>query len=233
MNKTIKEAILTHAEKEFPRECCGVIILVKGRQKYIPCRNTSITNDNFSIAPEDWAAAEDKGDITAVVHSHCNIPPEPSQADLVGCEKSGLPWIIVSWPLVQFNEILPTGYEAPLIGREFCHGVLDCYALVRDYYKQEVHIDLPDFMREDEWWLKNQNLYLDNFEKADFVRVDNLQPNDGILMQVMSDVPNHAAVYLGNNLLLHHVMQRLSCREVYGGYWHKHTYCIVRHRSLL
>ncbi len=233
MNEKTKAAILAHAEAEYPRECCGVVIVVKGRERYLPCRNIATANEHFAIDPADWAAAEDQGDITTVVHSHCNLPPFPSQADRVGCEQTGLPWLIASWPTGQINEIQPEGYVAPLIGREFCHGVLDCYALVRDFYAHELKIDLPDFEREDEWWLKNQNLYLENFERAGFVRVDDLQPHDGILIQVASDVPNHAAVYLGDNVILHHVMQRLSCREVYGGYWHKHTYCVVRHRSLL
>jgi hypothetical protein len=52
---------------------------------------------------------------------------------------------------------------------------------------------------------------------------DNLKVGDCFLMQVASPVPNHAAVYLGDGLILHHLQGRLSSRDVYGGYWQKVT----------
>lgn len=233
MNEQTKQAILTHAAEQYPKECCGLIIVSKGKEKYFACRNLAAGNGQFELDPRDWAKAEELGDIVTVVHSHCDLPPIPSEADRVSCEITGLPWVIVSWPSTQFGQLEPSGYVAPLIGRQFVHGVLDCYALVRDYYKQELKIDLPDFVREDEWWNKNQNLYLDNFEKAGFVKVDSLQPHDGILIQYASPVPNHAAVHLGDNIIMHHVTNRLSCRDVYGGFWRKNTVCFVRHRNFL
>ena len=48
-------------------------------------------------------------------------------------------------------------------------------------------------------------------------------------MQVASPVPNHAAVYLGDGLILHHLQGRLSSRDVYGGYWQKITTHILRY----
>jgi cell wall-associated NlpC family hydrolase len=53
-----------------------------------------------------------------------------------------------------------------------------------------------------------------------------------VLMQVKSKVANHGAVYLGDDKLLHHLHGRLSCHDVYGGYWARHTLAVVRHRSL-
>lgn len=49
-------------------------------------------------------------------------------------------------------------------------------------------------------------------------------------MQVRSKngVPNHAAVYLGDGLMLHHMYGRLSSRDVYGGYWREVTRLVVR-----
>jgi cell wall-associated NlpC family hydrolase len=51
-------------------------------------------------------------------------------------------------------------------------------------------------------------------------------------MQVASPVPNHAAVYLGDGLILHHLQGRLSSRDVYGGYWQKVTTHALRHPLL-
>lgn len=79
------------------------------------------------------------------------------------------------------------------------------------------------------------NLYLDHFEEAGFVQVDEveLRPHDAILMQAGADRPNHAAIYLGDNLILHHFFGRLSSRDVWGGYWRKCATHFLRHRSFM
>jgi len=231
MNTKVLEDIFEHAKSCYPKECCGLIVMIKRRHRYKPCRNITNNKGSFVIHPEDYADAEDSGDVLKVVHSHCNQNAKPSQADLVGCEKSGIPWVIVSWPTKQVREFKPTGYEAPLIGREFIHGTIDCYSLIRDYYKQELGIELLDFVRPDNWWHKKGNLYLENFGKAGFVETDQLEKHAVILMQIGSPVPNHAAIHLGDNIILHHVQKRLSCREVYGGYWKKNTWAILKYEG--
>lgn len=227
--------ITQHAAQAYPRECCGVVIVERGKSVYVPCRNVAESNEHFVIHPDDYCAAEDRGEVVKIVHSHPNAAPSPSQADRVGCELSGVPWLIINWPTGAIHEFSPSGYQAPLVGREFSHGVLDCYTLVRDYFLRELNIALPDFDRDDSWWAKGQNLYLDGFKEAGFVQVpkDSLKPHDGLLMQVAAPVPNHAAIWLGNGLMLHHMMKRLSSRDVYGGWYRKiHTHTL-RHRSLM
>jgi len=230
----VKEQILEHAKQEYPNECCGVVIIFKGKERYHPCKNLATeADDNFILSPVDYAEAEDKGEIIKIVHSHPASNPEPSQADLVGIERSGLPWVIVNPLTGSFTESEPSGYQAPLIGRRFVHGVLDCYALIKDYYETILEIDIPDFDRENYWWEKGQNLYVDNFQKAGFHRVDDLREHDGIIIMSGSSTPNHAGVYIGDNKILHHVQHRLSSRDVYGGYWLKNTWAVVRHEMFL
>lgn len=226
------ESVQRHAAECAPRECCGLGVVVKGRLKYWPCRNIA-GEAEFAIHPEDWVAAEDAGEIVAVCHSHPYLPPEPSEADRVMCEQTGLPWLVVSHPSCEHSIIEPMGYRAPLIGRPFLHGVLDCYALVRDYYAT-IGIDLPDYDREDGWWLNGKNLYLEHFADAGFVQIDHgdLNVHDAVLMQVASPVPNHAGVIDSGGCLLHHCHGRLSSRDVYGGYWRKVTTHVLRHRSM-
>jgi proteasome lid subunit RPN8/RPN11 len=240
LDDSVVDAIRADAERAYPRECCGVVIVARGRQRYIPCINIASGNSHFAIKPEDYAAAEDIGEITHIVHSHPGMSPLPSEADLVGCERSGLPWVIVNWPTGAMHTFAPTGYLAPLVGRSFSHGILDCYSLVCDYYRRELSVDLPDFERDDEWWLKGRhakggNLYLDNFEQAGFIALTSDQPmqkHDALLMQIGSEVPNHAAVYVGDGFILQHCMNRLSSRDIYGGYWQRSTVKVVRHRSM-
>lgn len=229
--KTLED-IRRHAESTFPRECCGLVYVLRGRERYAPCHNLARGDQDFVIDPEDFAQVEDLGQILCVVHSHCNIPPAPSQADLVGCESSGLPWLIYSLPTHQTHYFEPSGYRAPLVGRVFSHGVLDCYTLVRDYYAG-IGIVLDDFTRDFEWWLNGQSLYLDHYREQGFVVVaDELREHDALLMRMASPEPNHAAVYLGGGVILQHITNRLSSRDVYGGYFEKVTTHHLRHESL-
>ena len=228
---TWHDAARQHAEAAFPREACGLVVVTRGRETFWPCRNTADGNDHFVIEPEDYAAAEDGGEVVGVFHSHCNAGPEPSEADLVACENSGLAWHILGLPVGRWHSWTPCGYQAPLVGRQFQHGVLDCYTLIRDWYRQERGITLPDYGRRDDWWHRGENLYLDNFRDAGFVDNADLHVGAVLLMQVQSPVPNHAAIYVGDDLILHHLQGRLSSRDVYGGYWRKNTVRILRHEG--
>lgn len=226
--------IREHAAACFPLESCGLVVIRKGKERYWPCRNMARAQDHFQIDPRDYAQAEDTGDVVTIVHSHPNSAPQPSQADLVSCETTGLPWAIVNWPTGAVCEFQPSRYQAPLIGRVFSHGVLDCYSIIRDYYRETLSIVLPDFERQDDWWMTGADLYRDNFGKAGFYQIaqSDLRPHDVILMQLCATKTNHGAVYLGDGIILHHPMNRLSGRDPYGGFWAKITSLVLRHKDL-
>lgn len=239
---SILDHIFMHALAESPRECCGLIVECGDTSppgvtkvtysKYVPCRNLSDSpHEQFMLSPADWARAEDIGEIIAVVHSHPFANAEPSEADRVACEASGLPWLIVNPQTRQLVCLEPAGYVAELIGRPFSYGVHDCYSLVLDYYRREMGITLKHYLRNDRygWWKDGQNLYMERFAASGFVAVEEPEIGDVILMQVESPVPNHLGVYLGDNIMLHHLVNQLSRRDVYGGYWQKHTVKFLRY----
>lgn len=234
MRKHILQAIRDHAAAEYPRECCGLIVQIGRRQQYIPCRNVSTEpGDRFELAPDDYAAAEDQGQIVGVVHSHPDATSRASAADIALCNAGTVPWYILSWPEGDLNVITPQE-DVPLIGRPFVHGTdYDCYGLIRAYYRQEHGIELPDYPRRDNWWEQGENLYLDLFQDAGFERVEDgsLQRGDVLLMQVQSETVNHGAIYLGDGQILHHLYGRLSGADVYGGYWLERTVAVVRHKK--
>lgn len=223
------------ARLAFPAEACGLIYLVRGKPRLMVCANmASNPTQEFEIGPVQFAEAEDMGDVVGVVHSHPEGTGQPSAFDLHSHRASGLSWWIVGLASAEADpdiQFLPPADELPLIGRPFVHGVTDCYSIVKDYYRMEQNTCLPDYHREDEWWRKGQNLYEENFENAGFVALsDDSEPQVGdiILMNIGANVSNHAAVYIGGNVILHHLHGRLSCREVYTGFYRDRTRRILR-----
>lgn len=230
-------AAFAHFNSVAPREGCGLIVSIAGVEQFRMCENVSknTSGDHFEIKPEDWAAAEDDGEILAVVHSHVNLPALASDADKLFCEHTGVRWYIIGVPSGAMNFIDPTGEEIPLVGRSYSYGVLDCFTILVDYYQRELGIVIPSVKYENEFWkLENgeKNLYVENYAAAGFVEVKEMREHDILLMRVQSRILNHAAIYLGGGMILHHLTNRLSSRETYSTYYRKATGLILRHRSL-
>lgn len=237
MEEKTKLDILEHAKKEFPRECCGLIIIEKGHEVYVPCGNNSRPNESFVMDTFDYISAEARGKIISIVHSHCNVRAKPTEIDLTSCETTKLPWHIVSLPNEEWAYFQPSGYKASLFGRPYHYGVLDCYTLVVDWYRQVKGIKLNEHLdREDNWWEKGKNLFLEKFQEDGFRKVkedEKLEEGDVILMQIgKAKVPTHVGIYLEPNLLLHHYRGRYSTRDVYGGWYRKHTRCAFRYMGV-
>lgn len=248
--------VLEHAQRDHPREACGLLARNKrGAIVYHPCRNMapeSAARDSFRIHPEDWAEAEDlSAQILAVVHSHPDSDAHPSHADRWMCHESGLPWFVIAVPGGAWTLTLPE--PLPLLGREFHHGIVDCYTLVRDYYRQMLALELPNFERKDDWWQPGPNgepgadLYRKHFAVAGFVdlgrpagRPDGdaqVRLHDVLLMRVQSQQENHAGVFVGPvhgvDCFMHHLMGGMSRREPWGGVYMNRCTAVLRHRSLL
>lgn len=226
----IEDDILAHALACAPAECCGLVVA----GEYFPCRNISADPNNyFEIDPVSWAAAEDKGEIEAIVHSHPGGVPFLSEGDRVTQCQSGLPWWLACGETIRkFRPV------SPLLGRKFEHGVMDCYTVMRDAYHLCGH-DLPDFDRQDDWWEGDQDLYIENMEAGGFVRLADdaeIQAGDVFLMCLGTtgqNVPkaNHSAIYIGDQFILHQRPNTLSKRDVYGGYWQRFTHSVWRYKA--
>lgn len=235
MTPETRAAALAHAKADFPHEACGLVVVSRGREVYRPARNTAAAaQTQFCMAPDDYAAAEAEGEIVGIFHSHPKLPPQPSEADLVACEATGVTWHIVNPTTEEWFSFDPSGYEAPLVGRQWGGiGSLDCYAVIRDWYLRERGQVLENYARSPNFWERGEDLYGRAIEPAGFrVLAENepLEVGDIVMMQTgRSTVANHAAVYIGDDMILHHVQNRLSSRDIYGGYFKKHTIRVVRY----
>ena len=101
----IRAELQTHAAREAPNECCGLIAFADGvADRYLPGRNAleSPYRYELEIDPSVWFL-EDEGLELAVFHSHPATQPEPSRTDreLAGLW-SGRPFLIYS---LAFDEL--------------------------------------------------------------------------------------------------------------------------------
>ncbi len=255
ISQKLQDQIRAHAERAYPAEACGVLIKSAAGREYVPCANVARTDrEHFQIDGRDLAAAEDRGEVLAYVHSHPDKSPVPSMVDRVSCELHELPWCIVGWPGGDFEWFSPSGFQAPLLGRDFSHGLLDCWTACRDWYAREAGLHLPNFERQDLWWEDEAgpSLYEDNFKATGFYQVETAERGDMLVLQIPTPGrecyhPNHAAIYLGDEpalvsepaatlggcgpFIYHHMPGRAASREVYGWSQANRVKLILRHKD--
>lgn len=246
LSKDIVKLMKETSALRYPNEACGFILSKNGKSFAIEVENESPEKETqFLINPHSYVEAMKLGDIIGVWHSHVDEPPTPSQADIAGCNVSGLQWFIVAIDKLEdvdkfeFSEIVtlnPNQEEiAPIVGRPYVFGVFDCWSLVVDYMQLEFNIKLNrNYPRIEEFWLKDQPLLSKHYQDENLVIAnDELRVGDILTFQTdNSGEANHVGVYVGDNKILHHVFGRLSKHDIYGGYWEKHTVLHLRHKDL-
>ena len=79
--------------------------------------------------------------------------------------------------------------------------------------------------------LSNEVIVIDVPEDP-FPIINEIQKHDVLLIHLEANLPNHAAVYLGDQQILHHVQGRLSSRDILGEYYIKNTAFVARHNTL-
>ena len=229
---TLKE-FEKHVLQEYPSEACGLVV----NDNYIPCKNIHPDpSQHFKIDNLDYIRATAYGEVQAVLHSHpynkhqsSKWPVEwPTTADMQSWMSGNIPWGICATEGAGITQLVWLDEDHPqeLEGREFAHGINDCYSLIRDWFRLNRSIVLPNFARGIEWWYAGKNLYDENFEKAGFetIKLEEATIGDCVMMKVASDVTNHAAVITGHNQIMHHLFNRLSGTDSLSK-WNR---CIIR-----
>lgn len=216
------EEIKKHFEKEYPREGCGVIGIVKGKKRWFPCENVAADKDNFSLSSSDYLNIKRKADIFAIVHSHPDASNEASEHDINCCNAIGVPYYIFSYPEMDLNIVEPKKRAYPLIGREYEFGIKDCFEAMRDYLGSKDITIPPRIPFEDNWWNRDLNYFcsevIEKWGGKEIPLLD-IKPNDVLIFKMRHTVPDHCGVYLGNDIFFHHAENRLSCRENLYPFW--------------
>ena len=214
-----KEAALAHAKDQDPEESCGLLLNIRGKERYHPCRNLSAQSDEYFILdPEDYIKGSNLGTITAIIHSHPDTPPVASQADKMSCEQTKLPWYIVNPKTETWGYYEPCGYKAPLLGRPWVWAVTDCWSLVVDWYKEEKGIELLDYERPTRIEEFTDDPVFERYLPSRGFRL--LKPDEPLIngdvlaMSILGKGLNHVGIFLDGDVL-HHSADRLSCREPY------------------
>jgi proteasome lid subunit RPN8/RPN11 len=228
-------AALAHAAESQPMESCGVI----AGGEYVRLRNAADgERDTFAIDMREYHEVEKaQVEVEAIVHSHVYLPPIASEGDRASCERTGKPWLILTWPTADWAVLEPTGWKAPLVGRQWAWGTQDCWSLVRDGFEQYTGILLPDFDSGDwDWWKKGGDLIAEHFKAGGFRQLPSdtaPQHCDVFGMRVHSPVVNHLGLFLAPDVLLHQVAGQMSQRVVYGGTYLKMTELHLRHERFM
>ena len=218
------EDIKQHFEYEFPREGCGVLAVVKGKKKWFPCTNVAQDDEDFIIDSQEYLKLVRTTDIVGIVHSHPDRPSEPTKVDIDYCNALGIPYYIFSYPDLDLTVVEPENKVTDLYGREYEFGTKDCFEAMRDYLKTQDIIIPPRVMFEDDWWDKDLDYFSADVIKdwgGQPIELEDIEPNDVLIFQVMAPKNNHCGVYIGNDIFYHHAVNRLSCRESLYPAWHK------------
>ena len=222
-----------HFKKWYPREGCGVLAVIKGKKVWFPCDNVATDEDDFIIDSKQYIDIGHRADIVAIVHSHPDSTPEPSETDIKYCNTIGLPYYIFSYPEMELNILQPVRKTKSLYGRDYEFGVNDCFEAARDYYLSK-DLNIPSRpLFEDDWWEKGLDYFTDEYIATwGFKRIEgNMQAGDLLIFTIRASVGNHCAVYLGDDLMYHHAENRISNRESIYPFWKKYISGVYRYAT--
>jgi proteasome lid subunit RPN8/RPN11 len=102
MPAVVLEAIVDHARREAPNECCGLLVGAGNAvDRAVPTRNAAQSRTRYLVDPSDHFALirELRGtahDIIGAYHSHPSSPAIPSPTDIAGAWGADFLYVIVS-----------------------------------------------------------------------------------------------------------------------------------------
>ena len=242
LTHSVKDAIMQHMLDDSPNEACGLITFTSGEYKYVRQTNISDTpTEHFQFSKDVSALLVSHDSVVAFVHSHPHGDAMPTKMDMQIQKDVGKPSVICSLDQTSgIVEVFSFGnhlLDYPLIGREFRYGVFDCLEAIRSWRWQKEGALMDQFPRAYAWWFQDYakdldaedlDLYMRHHESQGYRKFDvdlsdpasQFHPmvGDLVFMRMGGDmnVCNHAAIYVGNNLIYHHRQNHKSTETPIG-----------------
>jgi len=225
----IKKHIKTHAIDEHPKECCGLIVENNKKYKALKCRNVSVTpSTSFSLDPIDYLRHSSKGEIRGVYHSH-REGSDFSESDKTNSCYHEVNYIMYNLKDNSFHEFSPKKQQILYLNKPFKIGVNDCFTLVRDYLEKNFNIHFSKEVSEAySFGAQKQNLSkaiqlidevtlnhgMEGFVKMFISNAADFRKNDILVMGLKDEnEPMHLAIYLGNEMIMHHPRNKYATTE--------------------
>jgi len=225
MDKKIEKLLITHANINKEKECCGFIVLDNiNEQIIVPCQNIYESPETgFKICPHEFLKIKKKYEIICLYHSHPVGEAKFSKKDLDQAEELCLPICVYSLETNSFNIHFPESYEIrDFIGRKYIHHFQNCWTLIYDYYNSKnklIHKDFNFYLQqiEDHKFSEQTVLSITNFcKKNNFKKIHLNEAKPGDLMIFKADNKNfsHFGILLENNEFMHHQQAFLSSKSL-------------------
>lgn len=124
-----------------------------------------------------------------------------------------------------------------LINQPFCWGKHDCFSLVRAFYAENFGIQITNYARPTNWSSETLDLPRLCYEREGFEmytdwKVKDLRPGDLLLMAISDTAANHFAIYVGDNMIIHHLYGRISSSETFRDFWRNSVCYMLRHPAV-
>lgn len=216
-SQRITAAAQAHGVAEYPREAAGLVV----DGDYIPCRNLAADPEKHFEIDGDLIPRY-AGRIEALIHSHPDGWPVPSEADMRQQAAMDVPWGIynvrkalsptapepvIYSPVVWFGRQVSKGDFYGPGARWFMHGFTDCLSLIEDWHALQ-GVKLPMSPRSWEWWLPSEDdagnpvpakdFYRDLFGPYGFERIDG--PVLGaVFMGAIGEMPDRSPIMIPNH----------------------------------
>lgn len=245
MENNWQEQAKKHALSNIKEESCGLVIKKNNNLIYIPIKNIAENKkNNFAIDPQGYIYASSIGEIIACFHSHIKNTSF-SWHDINNSYKLNIPYYLYNIKKDKFYYFSPIEnkiYQKYLY-LKFKYGENDCFSLIKNFYKNELGIEISDPEQDRAvkytpphncliWdrekykkWGDQNNLRdldiknIDEFKKYDILVFDGFNKGE----------PSHGMLYIGDGLVLHHPFNHISVIEYFRKAHFRFLKFVIRH----